>query len=271
MRGLIANLIVAVTCAALPMKAFAVTPVSSPEFDSTSEIPSSDETFFQKYYRDLYAPFVNPLAFSIFVGGTFSTLTLVATKKNFEDDVLEDASTHKPLGSTSRIGDHLGQLIPNLAYTAWFAGRYYFTRDPLSAFRAEMMLRATLSATTLSTLLKVTVREPRPGSDDDLTSFPSGHSTTIFNFATVVAAMHGRYWGAGAYALATFVAFSRMNDNRHRLHDVVAGATIGSMYGLAVYQRMRNATVPSLKTALNYEILPVVTDGGGLLSLSATF
>lgn len=244
----------------------------SPPYDSVAILPFSEETIFQKYFRDMYAPFVNPLTLSIFAGGTISTLALVATGPNFEDHVLEEASSDKPLGRSSQFGDLMGQMVPNIAYTAWFAGKYFFTKDPLSEFRAEMMFRATLAATSMSTLLKVTVREPRPGNPGELTSFPSGHSTSIFSFATIVAAMHGPYWGAGAYALASFVAYSRMNDDRHRLHDVVAGATLGSIYGLAIYQRMRDAAVPSLKTAkFQYEVMPVVTSDGAMLGLSANF
>ena len=259
-----AHVILAVTLALTPMIAHA-------QSDSVAEMPSSDETIFQKYYRDVYAPFVNPTTLTLLAGGTVSTLTLLATGKDFEDKVLEEAAEDRPLGRYSVIGDYSGQMIPNFAYTAFFLGKYWFTNDPLSRFRAEMMIRATLAATTMSTILKATIREPRPKDGNDLNSFPSGHSTSIFTFATIVAAVHGRYWGAGAYTLATFVAFSRMNDNRHRLHDVVAGATLGSMYGLAIYERMRDSAAPSIKTARSYEIMPVITDDGAMLGLSANF
>jgi membrane-associated phospholipid phosphatase len=249
-----------------PMQAHAVT-----EPDSVAELPSTDETLIQKFYRDLYSPFVNPVTLATLAGGTVSTLTLLATHKDFEDKLLENAATEQPLGRFSVVGDVMGQMVPNVAYTAWFAGKYLFTKDPLAAFRAEMMFRATLSATTMSTILKATIREPRPGNDHELTSFPSGHSTSIFSFATIVAAMHGRYWGIGAFTMATFVAFSRMNDNRHRLHDVVAGATLGSIYGLAVYDRMRDRAVPSIKTAFQYELMPMITDDGAMLGLAASF
>jgi membrane-associated phospholipid phosphatase len=242
------------------------------EPDSVAELPSSSENLIQKFYRDLYSPFVNPTTLATFAGGTVSTLTLFATHKDFEDKLLEDTANEKPLGEFSQVGDIMGQMVPNVAYTAWFAGRYFITKDPLAAFRAEMMFRATLSSAALSTFLKLTVREPRPKSDQELTSFPSGHSTSIFAFATAIAAMHGRYWGLGAYTLATFVAVSRMNDNRHRLHDVLAGATIGSIYGLAIYDRMsENALLPTLKTARRYEVIPIVTDGGAMLSLAGSF
>ncbi len=49
-------------------------------------------------------------------------------------------------------------------------------------------------------------------------SFRLGHTTTAFALA-----------GAG------LTAYSRMNDGRHFLHDVVGGATIGISYALGTY------------------------------------
>ena len=40
--------------------------------------------------------------------------------------------------------------------------------------------------------------------------------------------------GGAAYSLAGFVSYRRMNDNRHYLHDVMAGATIGTAFGYGV-------------------------------------
>jgi len=96
------------------------------------------------------------------------------------------------------------------------------------------MLKASLYSTSISTALKVTVREPRPNSSDR-TSFPSGHSTAAFAFSSFVAAEHG-FWpmGLAALGLSTLTGLSRINDNRHFLHDVIAGATIGTAYGLGI-------------------------------------
>ena len=40
--------------------------------------------------------------------------------------------------------------------------------------------------------------------------------------------------GVPALSLATLVGASRINDNRHYLHDVLAGATIGLVYGIGI-------------------------------------
>jgi membrane-associated phospholipid phosphatase len=51
----------------------------------------------------------------------------------------------------------------------------------------------------------------------------------------VVGAEHGVAWGVPAYAIATLVGVSRVNDNAHYPHDVIAGATVGIAYGLGLY------------------------------------
>ncbi|MGZ3788381.1 MAG: phosphatase PAP2 family protein, partial [Bacteriovorax sp.] len=67
-------------------------------------------------------------------------------------------------------------------------------------------------------------------------SFPSGHTTTAFAFASFVASEHPWYVGVPAYVMASYVGICRMQDNYHYLHDVLAGATIGMSYGIALSQ-----------------------------------
>jgi membrane-associated phospholipid phosphatase len=59
-------------------------------------------------------------------------------------------------------------------------------------------------------------------------SLPSGHSAMAFAFATSLADDIDRPWATvGLYGMATAVAWSRVNDNRHWLSDVAAGALVG--------------------------------------------
>jgi hypothetical protein len=48
--------------------------------------------------------------------------------------------------------------------------------------------------------------------------------------------------------MSTFTAYSRINDNMHRLHDVTSGATIGWVYGWGIAQlhkkKMKDADKP---------------------------
>jgi len=75
-------------------------------------------------------------------------------------------------------------------------------------------------------------------------SFPSGHSTNSFAFATAVA-QHYDGWlvPAIAYTVATSIAVSRVNDRAHFASDVVAGALIGRAVAKGVFYRHKNVTV----------------------------
>jgi membrane-associated phospholipid phosphatase len=90
----------------------------------------------------------------------------------------------------------------------------------------------------VSTLIKLSVGRRRPFSAADQytfgpfskadASFPSGHTMTAFALVTGVSdEVHSLPVSIALYTLATGVGWSRMNDNKHWLTDVVAGAAIG--------------------------------------------
>ena len=74
-------------------------------------------------------------------------------------------------------------------------------------------------------------------------SFPSGHATNAFAFATAVAA-HYDGWVVPTivYSIATGVAFARVNDRAHFPSDVLAGALIGHAVARSVVYRHRSGT-----------------------------
>lgn len=181
--------------------------------------------------------FISPVttdAAPYFWYGSALTLTLAIFEDQIGDPTQEDVAEDKPLGGASVIGDLAGQWIPNGLYMIGMYTHHLFTRNETSKERSIHMLKSSAYASGLATILKFIVREPRPNSDSKA-SFPSGHTTTAFAFATVIATQHAWYWSVPAYALASLTAFSRMNDNNHFLHDVIGGAAIGISYGLSIY------------------------------------
>lgn len=58
-------------------------------------------------------------------------------------------------------------------------------------------------------------------------AFPSGHTASVFSFACLVLAFHGRRIGAFALVVAAAAGFSRVAVGAHWPLDVLAGATIG--------------------------------------------
>ena len=66
--------------------------------------------------------------------------------------------------------------------------------------------------------------DPFSGND----AFPSGHTTVAFALATALADDIHRTWASiGLYGVAAGVGWSRLNDNKHWLSDVGAGALVG--------------------------------------------
>lgn len=64
------------------------------------------------------------------------------------------------------------------------------------------------------------------------TSFPSGHSTLAFTFATVLANRTDNLIASiGLYSFAGYIALSRVYHNQHWLSDILFGAAIGYFVG----------------------------------------
>ncbi|MCB2219894.1 MAG: phosphatase PAP2 family protein [Bacteroidetes bacterium] len=70
----------------------------------------------------------------------------------------------------------------------------------------------------------------------DHVSFPSGHTTSAFAVASVLAmGYRDKPWvGITSYTIASLVGLSRINDTRHWASDVVAGAALGSFIGITL-------------------------------------
>jgi membrane-associated phospholipid phosphatase len=102
--------------------------------------------------------------------------------------------------------------------------------------------------------LKVLARRPRPLNSDGTPnsaktfSFPSGHAAVTFASATVLQQHLGWKAAVPTYLVASYVAISRLHDNRHYLSDVVFGAATGIIVGRSVTWHGRN----------NYPIAPLV-------------
>jgi membrane-associated phospholipid phosphatase len=134
--------------------------------------------------------------------------------------------------------------------------------------RAGGRLAATLAlAGATSTGLKWAMGRPRPNESSDADGYvpfsgqdamPSGHTTVAFAMAAALADDIDRTWATvGLYTLASGVGWSRMNDNKHWLSDVAAGAVIGVTCAKLVNGRWRlfNLRPPSILLGPNHASL----------------
>lgn len=113
------------------------------------------------------------------------------------------------------------------------------------------LVRSQLLAQGVTQAIKLSTRRTRP--DGTALSFPSGHTASVFASATVLERHYGWKVGVPAYALATYVAASRLSENRHFLSDVIFGASIGIVAG---------RTVTIGHGASRFALMPLVTPGG---------
>ncbi len=108
--------------------------------------------------------------------------------------------------------------------------------------------------------MKYGVRRTRPDGSN-AASFPSGHSSGTFASATVLHRHYGWKAGVPAYAVATWVAASRLNENKHFLSDVAFGAAVGILGG---------RTVTFGHGSTRFEVAPLAAPGGAGVRLTAT-
>lgn len=151
----------------------------------------------------------------------------------FADQPLGDSSADQYTGGFSRALDPIGAALPLALPAAFFSAALMRPKD--SADRDDLMdtARALVHAvgfTTVTTkVLKHGIERERPNGENDL-SFPSGHSSGVFAVAGVLAQRYPWYVGAPSLAIASAVAYSRMDLNKHYFSDVVAGAGIGMLF-----------------------------------------
>jgi undecaprenyl-diphosphatase len=69
-------------------------------------------------------------------------------------------------------------------------------------------------------------------------SFPSGHTMVSFIAATILA-MYNRKWGYIAFPVAALMGFTRLYLYVHFPTDVLAGAVLGILAGVAVTLLMK--------------------------------
>ena len=147
-----------------------------------------------------------------------------------------DTKVTRHFGSTDSASYRPGAIIGGLpfqlgtAFAAYAIGRS--TNNSRVMSLGDDLIRAQVMAEVLTVGIKQGTRRSRP--EGAGFSFPSGHTTAAFASATVIERHFGWKFGAPAYALATYVAASRVEMKRHYLSDVAFGAALGIVAGRTV-------------------------------------
>lgn len=107
----------------------------------------------------------------------------------------------------------------------------YFTDDTEGE---KQWLRNTLVNQLFITTLRVGFNETDLGKRPNGHSygFPSGHVAFVMSGASFLGERYGWKWGAPAYMAATYVAYTRVDEDKHHWRDVIAAGTLA--YGVAL-------------------------------------
>jgi len=195
------------------------------------------QSLYASVWEDFTLPVTNEDSRLVLLYGGSATLVATLFKKSLSKKIQQDLKEDQPLCCRiTQPGNAYLQILPNILYTFGF-GLDFLLRDNEESKNLSIgMVKATLYSGLVTDTLKFVVHEKRPNGGG-YKSFPSGHTTTAFAFASFVASSHPWYAGVPAYAMAAFVGFCRMHDAHHYLQDVLAGATIGISYGMAHAQK----------------------------------
>jgi membrane-associated phospholipid phosphatase len=145
-------------------------------------------------------------------------------------------------------------------------------------YEAETTALDGLSASVISSVLTSTIKgvvgRARPNSglgphhfspfQGDY-SFPSGHATGAFAFASVIAAHYDNVWvDTTAYTIASLVGVARIHLDAHWTSDVIAGGLIGGLIGhhLVEFNRTLRA---------NHDLAPTIGTDGNQVTFSWSF
>ncbi len=141
--------------------------------------------------------------------------------------------SRNPMRTFGNVGDAAGGSV---AVTAIGLGLFSAGRIvPGDTFRSASYdaSQAILITTVYTFGLKVATNRRRPDLSNRQ-SFPSGHASAAFSWATVLGKYYGWRAEVPAYTVASLIGLSRLAHKSHYLSDVVAGATLGHAVGLTV-------------------------------------
>jgi len=176
-----------------------------------------------------------------------------------DDDVNEEFSESNSAKNIFVVGKYLGSVYvqAGIATGLYVIGRYVLPpakdepqTNKLSHLGFDLM-RGLILSQVLTQAIKVSVQRDRP--TGECCAFPSGHASAAFATASILE-RHLGYRGAWpTFVAASYVAASRLADNRHFLSDVVFGSALGVASGWTMVGRHGRS---------DYSLIPAPTRGG---------
>jgi len=153
----------------------------------------------------------------------------------------------KSLDKATDAGEIIGNPFLHLGVAAAVYTGAIIGDSPKYKELGEMLGEAVLLADATTFVLKQAIGRGRPFAANDKGSFrpfrfksdydsmPSAHTASSFAMASVLSATSESYLAkVSYYAVATFVGFSRLYQDKHWASDIILGAAVGELCGRVV-------------------------------------
>ena len=206
--------------------------------------------------ENLLSPFTTPAVW-VLAGGTLLTYYLYNEKERRGEIGFQEDHNEVRRGTWQYYGNIIGWAALQGVYTlTQLPGIYRGEQRAIE--NTEIMWKSTIYTSLTTGAMKLFIKEQRQDSTKRYESFPSGHASAAFAFATNLAIRHEWYWSVLAAPFVLAASTSRVSTDSHYAHDAVFGAALGISFAYGMNYVSEKRDVPFL---LGYEPME---DGGGL-------
>jgi membrane-associated phospholipid phosphatase len=156
----------------------------------------------------------------------------------FDDNVNQTMVGSTVASNIFKPGRVVGQLATMFGTAGIVYGVGRVRDQPKVSHLGMDLIQALVVSEGLVQGVKYATRRERPD-HSSRNSFPSGHASDTFAFATALERHLGWKGAVPAYIVSSYVAMSRLPANRHWLSDVVFGSSVGIIAGRTVTRHGR--------------------------------
>jgi len=230
---------------------FAVT--ATAQTPTPSPTPSPEKDFFKHILQDQKAIWTAPFHIQRgdakwVVPGSIGLMALFTTDRMTGDEIGESDRQVNASNAISYAGSAYG--VGAAAGAFYLLGRK--KHDARARETGVLIAEATIDSAIVYATLKGVTQRARPADGierseffDGGSSFPSGHSTSAWTAATIIASEYhdNRAIQIAAFATASAVSVARFSGHKHYLSDVIAGSALGYGIGKYVYHKRHNKSL----------------------------
>ena len=206
-------------------------------------------------WDDTKATATNPVSLIALTAAGITGVALSGNRGN--DQVQEHFERHGH--QLNSEWDSFGSTVGSPATHFAAAGLAYMLTLDGEHDKTNEVSKALISALALNGLttvvLKGAAHTESPNGDEN--GWPSGHTSSSFTVATVMAEYYGPWVGVPSYLLASFVGYERLDARNHDFNDVISGAFIGIAFGHAIAQNR-------MPRVMGMDVIPYATADGGV-------